>query len=125
MQCPRCRTDIGVLPDPGGSIVCPGCGARLMTRPAARVGEDTLKSVRPPPPPSLDTPVAGTPAITWPPSEEPPPPTETTLERVLAEHTAIWESRSEVLALLRPRPTRGAAGAPAAAGAVAPRRPAA
>lgn len=32
MQCPRCRVEINVLPDPGGVILCPGCGARLMTR---------------------------------------------------------------------------------------------
>src|SRR2546422_588691 len=86
MQCPRCRADIDVLPDPGGSIVCPGCGARLMTRPTARVGEDTLRTTRPPPPPpGLDTPVAGTPAITWPPAEEPPPRAETPLELELAQ----------------------------------------
>lgn len=36
MQCPRCRTEISARPDPGGSIVCPGCGARLMTRAHAR-----------------------------------------------------------------------------------------
>jgi CheY-like chemotaxis protein len=36
MQCPRCRTTITAPPDPGGSVVCPGCGARLTTRPAAK-----------------------------------------------------------------------------------------
>ena len=106
MQCPRCRTDIGVLPDPGGSIVCPGCGARLMTRPTARVGEDTLRTTPPPPAPGLDTPVAGTPAITWPPAEEAPPRTETPLEQVLAELKAIRETQEEVLALLKARPGR-------------------
>ena len=122
MQCPRCRTDIDVLPDPGGSIVCPGCGARLMTRPAARVGEDTLKTVRPPPAPlpGLDTPVAGTPAITWPPTDEPPPKTETTLEQVLAELKAIRETQAEVLALLRPWPVGGGGGEPDGAGAMEP-----
>ena len=34
MQCPRCHVEINVLPDPGGSLVCPGCGVRLMTRAA-------------------------------------------------------------------------------------------
>jgi CheY-like chemotaxis protein len=34
MQCPRCHAEINVLPDPGGSLVCPGCGVRLMTRAA-------------------------------------------------------------------------------------------
>jgi CheY-like chemotaxis protein len=32
MQCPRCHVEINVLPDPGGVILCPGCGVRLMTR---------------------------------------------------------------------------------------------
>src|SRR6266702_575514 len=122
MQCPRCRTDIDVLPDPGGSIVCPGCGARLMTRPTARVGEDTLKTIRPPPPPppALDTPVAGTPAISWPPADEPPPQTETPLEQVLAELKAIREAQAEVLALLRARPSGIAKGEPDGAGAMEP-----
>ena len=122
MQCPRCRTDIGVLPDPGGSIVCPGCGARLMSRPATRLGEDTLKTTRPPPapPPNLDTPVAGTPAITWPPAEEPPPRTETTLEQMLAEIKAIRETQAEVLALLLERPSGAEGVEPDGAGAMEP-----
>jgi CheY-like chemotaxis protein len=41
MQCPRCRVEINVLPDPGGVILCPGCGARLMTRSVpARAGSE-------------------------------------------------------------------------------------
>ena len=112
MLCPRCRTDIDVLPDPGGSILCPGCGARLMTRPAA---------ARPlPPPPNLLTPVAGTPAITWPPAEEPPPRTETPQEQVLAELKAIRETQAEVLALLRARPSGAVGGEPDGAGAMEP-----
>jgi CheY-like chemotaxis protein len=112
MLCPKCRTDIAILPDPGGFLTCPGCGARLMTRPAARVGEDTLRTTprpAPPPPPAqvdTPTPVAGTPAIAWPPAEEPPVPAPTTLEQVLAELQAIRETQAEVLALLRARPGR-------------------
>jgi len=34
MQCPRCHAPIATLPDPGGQIICPGCGARLLSRPA-------------------------------------------------------------------------------------------
>ena len=121
MLCPRCRTDIDVLPDPGGSILCPGCGARLMTRPSARVSEDTARASRPLPPPArLDTPVSGTPALTWPPAEEPPAQIETPLEQVLAELKAIRETQAEVLGLLRPRPTGAAGGEPDGAGAMEP-----
>lgn len=112
MQCPKCRTDIDILPDPGESIACPGCGARLMTRPAARVGEDTLRTTRSVlPSPEVDTPAAGTPAITWPPAE-PPPGVATTLEQALAELKAIRETQAEVLALLRVWPGRPATGEP-------------
>src|SRR5207247_505794 len=121
MQCPRCRTDIDGWPAPGRSIGCPGCGAPLMPRPPARVGEDTLRTTRPPPPPPvLDTPVAGTPAISWPPADEPPPKTETPLEQVLAELKAIREAQAEVLALLRARPSGVAKGEPDGAGAMEP-----
>ena len=36
MNCPRCQTPIGKLPDPDSIVTCPGCGSRLMTRAAAR-----------------------------------------------------------------------------------------
>jgi CheY-like chemotaxis protein len=32
MECPRCKAPISSLPDPGGFILCPGCGVRLMAR---------------------------------------------------------------------------------------------
>ena len=48
MQCPRCQTEITVLPDPGGSIVCPGCGARLMTRAHARAAASPSPSASDP-----------------------------------------------------------------------------
>jgi len=121
MQCPRCRTDIDILPGPGDSMVCPGCGVRLMTRPATRVGEDTLRTTRHVPPPrEVDTPVAGTPAITRPPAEDPPPVVPTTLEQVLAELKAIRENQGEVLALLRGRPGRSSGSEPDGAPALDP-----
>ena len=56
MQCPRCRVEINVLPDPGGVILCPGCGARLMTRSVAvRAGSE-------PSAPASALPVAAEPA---------------------------------------------------------------
>jgi CheY-like chemotaxis protein len=52
MQCPRCRVEINVLPDPGGVILCPGCGVRLMTRSVpARASSET-----PPAPPPASSP---------------------------------------------------------------------
>ena len=35
MKCPRCQSVITATPDASGSIVCPGCGARLRSRSAA------------------------------------------------------------------------------------------
>src|SRR5262249_17109566 len=32
MECPRCKAPITTLPDPGGFILCPGCGVRLMAK---------------------------------------------------------------------------------------------
>jgi CheY-like chemotaxis protein len=34
MQCPRCHGPITAPPDPGGQMICPGCGARLLSRAA-------------------------------------------------------------------------------------------
>ncbi len=57
MQCPRCRVEINVLPDPGGVILCPGCGARLMTRSVAvRAGSEASSA------PASGSPVAAAPA---------------------------------------------------------------
>jgi len=36
MNCPRCKSAIDTPVNPDGIITCPGCGARLMTRAAAR-----------------------------------------------------------------------------------------
>jgi len=32
MECPRCKAPINTVPDPGGFILCPGCGVRLMAK---------------------------------------------------------------------------------------------
>jgi CheY-like chemotaxis protein len=35
MQCPRCQTAITSPPDASGALLCPGCGAKLLTKAAA------------------------------------------------------------------------------------------
>ena len=55
MQCPRCRNPITTVPDPGGFLICPGCGARLTatrTRRARGAGhpERPPPGAAPPPP---------------------------------------------------------------------------
>jgi CheY-like chemotaxis protein len=35
MRCPKCKTEITNVPDGGGVTICPGCGARLVTRSTA------------------------------------------------------------------------------------------
>ena len=109
MQCPRCRAPITTAPDPGGFLICPGCGARLTTRPAAppprgadnpnatlppgtplkkipRPGEDTARSKMPPAPETPALPEVEAPA---------------TLETVMAEVRALRRGQAEVLRLLR------------------------
>ena len=109
MQCPRCRAPITTAPDPGGFLICPGCGARLTTRPAAppprgadnpnatlppgtplkkipRPGEDTARSKKPPAPETPALPEAEAPA---------------TLETVMAEVRGLRRGQAEVLRLLR------------------------
>lgn len=70
MQCPRCRVEINVLPDPGGVILCPGCGARLMTRSVTvRAGSEAPSA------PATALPAAAAPASS--PALEPPHPSST------------------------------------------------
>ncbi|HEY6547441.1 MAG TPA: response regulator [Vicinamibacteria bacterium] len=121
MRCPKCRSPITTAPDPGGFLICPGCGARLTTRPAKppergaanpnatlppgtplkkipRPGEDTAKSAGVPGAPAA--PPKGGGAV-------PPPPgareggTPATLEAVLAELRALRRGQEEMLRLLR------------------------
>jgi CheY-like chemotaxis protein len=64
MNCPRCQTPIGRLPDPDSIVTCPGCGSRLMTRAAARRSQGGPKGAATtgtkPPLPSAPAPRAGT-----------------------------------------------------------------
>jgi CheY-like chemotaxis protein len=54
MQCPRCRAPINAPPDPGGFILCPGCGVRLMTKSdALRTAGGTASPASPGPAPTL------------------------------------------------------------------------
>jgi len=147
MQCPRCHIDINVRPDPGGSILCPGCGAKLMTRATAlrtgggrpgaspsgsdpgleahhpsatlppgtplkkipRPGEDTARSAARPAPAALETPAAGTAAVSRPGSAAAPGPSPggergAPLDQVLAELREIRETQRRILALLQSPP---------------------
>ena len=111
MQCPRCRAPITTAPDPGGFLICPGCGARLTTRPAAppargannpnatlppgtplkkipRPGEDTART-KSAPGSAPEAPVA--------PEAEAP----ATLDTLMAELRALRRGQAEVLRLLR------------------------
>jgi CheY-like chemotaxis protein/uncharacterized Zn finger protein (UPF0148 family) len=47
MNCPRCKTSITTPVNPDGIISCPGCGARLMTRAAARRSQGGPRSSGP------------------------------------------------------------------------------
>lgn len=38
MKCPRCQNAFTATPDAAGIVICPGCGSRLRTRPAAVAG---------------------------------------------------------------------------------------
>ena len=52
MNCPRCKSPITQSIDPDSIITCPGCGARLMTRAAARKthGKGSAPAAPPPAP---------------------------------------------------------------------------
>jgi CheY-like chemotaxis protein len=58
MNCPRCQSAITQSFDPDSIIVCPGCGARLMTRAAALRSQGRLKpaDLTPAPPPPAAAP---------------------------------------------------------------------
>jgi CheY-like chemotaxis protein len=114
MQCPRCRNPITGAPDPGGFLICPGCGARLTTRPVRprrsgnpdatlppgsratvpRPGEGTARAK------AFAAAAASATAVTT-----PAPPAESGapagLEAVLAELRALRRGHNEALRLLR------------------------
>ena len=103
MNCPRCRTAITSSFDPEGIVVCPSCGARLMTRSAALRSKGMAKA-RPSEPPDAS-----------PGSTLPPTPREAlaggqgshndgrvaALEAVLGELRAVRTMQEEMLQLLR------------------------
>jgi CheY-like chemotaxis protein len=123
MRCPKCKTEITSVPDRGGVTICPGCGARLMTRSTAAklakasVADDPPASSGPHPSATLPP---GTPLKKIPrpggdtarsagrtqpaaaPVEEMPSPTS--LDAVLAELQALRQTQDEILELLRSRP---------------------
>ena len=108
MQCPRCRVPITSAPDPGGFLICPGCGARLTTRPTApalgahnpnatlppgtllkkipRPGEDTARSKKPPAPETGAAPNGDA---------------QLTLQDVMTEIRSLKSGQAEILRLLR------------------------
>ena len=108
MQCPRCRVPITSAPDPGGFLICPGCGARLTTRPTApalgahnpnatlppgtllkkipRPGEDTARSKKAPAPETGGAPNGDA---------------QLTLQDVMTELRSLRSGQAEILRLLR------------------------
>ncbi len=123
MRCPKCKTEITSVPDGGGVTICPGCGARLMTRSTAAKLAKASAADGPPaasgPHPSATLPPgtplkkiprpgedtarsAGRTQPTGAPGEEWPPPA--TLDAVMAELQALRRAQDEILELLRNRP---------------------
>jgi CheY-like chemotaxis protein/uncharacterized Zn finger protein (UPF0148 family) len=102
MNCPRCKSPVGPLPNPDGIITCPGCGTRLMTRSAAERAK-AAGPAAPPPPTSAPNPE---PAAE--PTAEP-----ATLDLVLREVRALREGQREVLASLEELRRARPAAAPA------------
>jgi CheY-like chemotaxis protein len=112
MQCPRCRNPITTVPDPGGFLICPGCGARLTTRPARPPGRDNPNATLPPgtplkkiPRPGEDTARSGSAprgaadtllSSALRESEGP-----ATLDTVLAELRALRRGQDELLRIVR------------------------
>ena len=43
MQCPRCQAAITSPPDASGALLCPGCGAKLLTKAAAAAARAATK----------------------------------------------------------------------------------
>jgi CheY-like chemotaxis protein len=130
MECPRCKAPINMLPDPGGFILCPGCGVRLMAKSDAlrtaggtTSGGTTTGGASPQNPSATlppGTPLKKIPRIgedtarsgkvpkkapDKPPEKAPAPATaslETSaLERVLEELEALRHGQEQILTLLR------------------------
>jgi CheY-like chemotaxis protein len=126
MKCPRCQNAFNATPDATGIVICPGCGSRLRTRPAAAPGAGPAETPgpgaagpRPAPAPKPPAPVPGpslvktspvaVPAAAPAPLRGPSPDPAATLDAVLQEIRALREGQEEVLELLR-RPAAGGAG---------------
>ncbi len=103
MKCPRCQADITATPDQGSFIVCPGCGARLRSRPLTAVAPAPAPAANP----NLTLP-PGTPLVAIP-SSLPAGAHDlagdgATVEAVLAELKALRSVQEEIVELLRSRP---------------------
>src|SRR5262249_17813190 len=130
MECPRCKAPIDTAPGPGGFILCPGCGVRLMAKADAlrtaggTTSGGTSTGGAPPQNPAGAVP-PGAPAKKIPrigeetarsgkvaqrledkPPEKPHPATTSdagsrALERVLEELQALRDGQEQILVLLR------------------------
>jgi CheY-like chemotaxis protein len=133
MKCPRCHAEITAPPEPGGSLVCPGCGARLKSKSASGSSAPAASAAGTAP----SAPRPGNPSATLPPgtplkkvpraaeethpagrgapppvavAEAPPGPTvdySDTLDTLLQEIRALRVGQEEILALLKGRPGSG------------------
>jgi CheY-like chemotaxis protein/DNA-directed RNA polymerase subunit RPC12/RpoP len=109
MQCPRCQTAITSAPDASGSLVCPGCGSRLLTKAAAAAarasGKPGESSGPEPPHPSATLP-PGTPLRKIPKPEDigersAAEASRTAFEAILVELKALRSVQDDILELLR------------------------
>jgi len=91
MKCPRCSASFTGAPDEHGFFLCPKCGAKLRTRPAAAPpGPANPRDTLPP-----DTPLKPIPRPGEPPAS---------LDIVLAEVRAVRRIQEDMLGLLRTVP---------------------
>jgi CheY-like chemotaxis protein/DNA-directed RNA polymerase subunit RPC12/RpoP len=111
MQCPRCQAAITSAPDQTGSLVCPGCGSRLLTKAAAAAARAATK------PTGSSGPEASHPSATLPPGtplkklDKPEEPAErsaaeasrSAFEAILVELKALRSVQDDILALLQER----------------------
>jgi CheY-like chemotaxis protein len=110
MQCPKCKAAITAAPDAAGALVCPGCGARLLTRAAAAarvaVRPPEAASAGPEPPHPGATLPPGTPLRKIPARDEKAERAAgegggKEFEAILAELRALRSVQEEILELLR------------------------
>jgi CheY-like chemotaxis protein len=104
MQCPRCQSPITSPPDASGALICPGCGAKLLTRAAAaaRAGSKPGAAPEMPNPGSATLP-PGTPLKNIPPRLDEGRATAAQIEAVLAELRALRSIQEDIVELLRAR----------------------